>query len=41
MNVLLLGGFRFVGRAIIEAAQARGHTVTAFNRGNITPLSGV
>ncbi|MDQ6826934.1 MAG: epimerase [Candidatus Eremiobacteraeota bacterium] len=32
MNILLIGGYRFVGRAIIEAAKARGHRVTAFNR---------
>jgi 2'-hydroxyisoflavone reductase len=41
LNVLLLGGYRFVGRALIAAAQARGHAVTAFNRGNLTPLPGV
>ena len=41
MKVLLLGGYRFVGRAIIEAAQARGHIVTAFNRGNAETLPDV
>jgi 2'-hydroxyisoflavone reductase len=41
MELLLLGGYRFLGRAIIAAAQARGHTVTAFNRGNLTALPGV
>jgi len=41
MELLLLGGYRFLGRAIIGAAQARGHTVTAFNRGNLTALPGV
>jgi 2'-hydroxyisoflavone reductase len=41
LNVLLLGGYRFVGRALIAAAQARGHAVTAFNRGNLAPLPGV
>jgi 2'-hydroxyisoflavone reductase len=41
LHVLLLGGYRFVGRALIAAAQARGHTVTAFNRGNLAPLPGV
>jgi 2'-hydroxyisoflavone reductase len=34
MKLLLLGGYRFLGRAVIEAAMARGHAVTAFNRGN-------
>jgi 2'-hydroxyisoflavone reductase len=41
LNVLLLGGYRFAGRAIVAAAQARGHAVTAFNRGNLTPMPGV
>ena len=41
MDILLLGGYRFLGRALIEAAQARGHAVTAFNRGNHAPLAGV
>jgi 2'-hydroxyisoflavone reductase len=41
MDLLLLGGYRFLGRAIIAAAQANGHAVTAFNRGNLTPLPGV
>ena len=34
MNLLVLGGTQFVGRHIVMAAQARGHTVTLFNRGN-------
>ena len=33
MNLLVLGGTRFVGRAIVEAALARDHDVTVFNRG--------
>ena len=41
MDILLLGGYRFLGRAIIASAQARGHSVSAFNRGNLTPLPGV
>ena len=41
MNVLLLGGPLFLGRALIDAAQARGHTVSAFNRGNRAPMPGV
>jgi 2'-hydroxyisoflavone reductase len=41
MKVLLLGGYRFLGRAIIAAAQARGHAVSAFNRGRLEPMLGV
>lgn len=33
MKLLILGGTRFVGRHITEAALARGHQVTLFNRG--------
>ena len=33
MNLLLLGGPRFLGRAIADAALARGHELTFFNRG--------
>ncbi len=33
MNLLVLGGTRFVGRHIVEEAQRRGHEVTLFNRG--------
>ena len=33
MNLLVLGGTVFLGRHIVEAALARGHTVTLFNRG--------
>lgn len=33
MRVLVLGGTRFVGRSIVEAAIGRGHFVTTFNRG--------
>jgi 2'-hydroxyisoflavone reductase len=33
MKLLILGGPRFLGRALIEAAQAYGHEVTLFNRG--------
>lgn len=29
----MLGGTRFVGRAIVEEALGRGHEVTTFNRG--------
>ncbi len=41
MNLLLIGGYKFVGRAVIETAQARGHSISAFNRGNIEPMPGV
>jgi len=33
MKLLVLGGTKFLGRATVEAALARGHEVTAFNRG--------
>jgi len=33
MNVLVLGGTRFVGRHIVEALLAAGHTVSILNRG--------
>lgn len=33
MKLLVLGGTKFVGRHIVEAALARGHAVTLFNRG--------
>jgi 2'-hydroxyisoflavone reductase len=33
MRFLVIGGTRFVGRAFVEAALARGHEVTLFHRG--------
>ena len=33
MNLLVLGGTRFMGRRIVENALAAGHNVTLFNRG--------
>jgi len=33
VRVLLIGGPKFLGYALIEAALARGHEVTTFNRG--------
>ncbi len=33
LNVLILGGTLFLGRHLVEAAQARGDEVTLFNRG--------
>jgi 2'-hydroxyisoflavone reductase len=37
VKLLLLGGPKFVGRALIEAALERGHEVTTFNRGQTNP----
>ncbi|HEU5206940.1 MAG TPA: SDR family oxidoreductase [Gaiellaceae bacterium] len=37
MRLLLLGGPRFLGRAIVDAALERGHAVTFFNRGRTNP----
>jgi 2'-hydroxyisoflavone reductase len=37
MNILILGGTRFVGRHMAETALARGHRVTLFNRGQSDP----
>ncbi|HEY7022373.1 MAG TPA: NAD-dependent epimerase/dehydratase family protein [Ktedonobacterales bacterium] len=33
MRVLILGGTKFLGRHLVDAALARGHTVTTFTRG--------
>ena len=33
MNILILGGTVFLGRALVEEAQRRGHSLTLFNRG--------
>jgi 2'-hydroxyisoflavone reductase len=37
MKILILGGTVFLGRHLIEAASARGHEVTMFNRGRHNP----
>src|SRR6516165_7060158 len=37
MRILVLGGTRFLGRAIVDAALGRGDTVTIFNRGKSNP----
>ncbi|HEX6385218.1 MAG TPA: SDR family oxidoreductase [Anaerolineae bacterium] len=37
MKLLILGGTRFLGRALVEAAQSAGHEVTLFNRGQSNP----
>lgn len=33
MNILIIGGTRFLGRALVEEALIHGHTLTLFNRG--------
>lgn len=40
MRILVLGGTEFVGRAVTEAALARGRQVTVFNRGHHEPPHG-
>jgi len=37
LELLILGGSVFLGRHLVEAAQARGHTITLFNRGQHNP----
>ena len=37
MKLLIIGGTQFVGRHLVEAALARGHEVTLFNRGTHAP----
>jgi 2'-hydroxyisoflavone reductase len=37
VQLLVLGGTRFLGRALVEDALARGHEVTLFNRGLTNP----
>lgn len=37
MSILVLGGTKFLGPDIVEAALARGHTITLFNRGKTNP----
>ena len=37
MRILILGGSIFVGRHLVQAALARGHQVTLFNRGKSNP----
>ena len=37
MDILLLGGPRFLGYALIEAALTGGHRITMFNRGRTNP----
>jgi 2'-hydroxyisoflavone reductase len=37
MKLLILGGTKFLGHYVVEAALARGHEVTLFNRGQLNP----
>ncbi len=37
VRILILGGTKFLGRAVAEAAVARGHALTLFNRGQTNP----
>lgn len=37
MKLLVIGGTRFLGRHFVEAALARGHALTLFNRGRSAP----
>jgi 2'-hydroxyisoflavone reductase len=37
LNILIIGGTRFLGRHLVASALARGHEVTLFNRGQSNP----
>ncbi len=37
MNILIIGGTKFLGRALVDSALERGHQVTLFNRGQTNP----
>ena len=37
LRILILGGTGFLGPALVESAQARGHALTLFNRGKTRP----
>ena len=37
LKILILGGTKFLGPQIVEAATARGHVLTLFNRGKTNP----
>ena len=37
LKILILGGTAFLGPQIVEAAKARGHVLTLFNRGKTNP----
>jgi len=35
MEILIIGGTRFLGRTLVEVALAEGHEITLINRGKI------
>ena len=37
MKLLIIGGTRFLGRALVDEALAAGHEITLFNRGQSNP----
>ena len=37
MNILIIGGTKFLGRHLVNSALARGHNITLFNRGQTNP----
>jgi 2'-hydroxyisoflavone reductase len=37
MNILIIGGTRFLGRHLVDSALVNGHNVTLFNRGKTNP----
>jgi len=37
LKILIIGGTRFLGRYLVEAAQKRGHSLALFNRGQSNP----
>ncbi len=37
MKILIIGGTRFLGKSLVEAALERGHQLTLFNRGQSNP----
>ena len=39
MKILILGGTKFLGRALVDAARAQGHELTLFNRGQQDPAA--
>ena len=41
MNILVMGGTRFVGKPLVERLQAEGHALTLFTRGNKPAPAGV
>jgi len=37
VNILIIGGTRFLGRHLVDSALTRGHNITLFNRGKTNP----